>query len=115
MPRVLAARRTTPEALAGGWEFPGGKVDPGESEEQAAVREIREELGCGAVVTGRLSGVVPVRPGLDLVVLLGRIVEGDPVPHEHDLIRWLRADELDQVRWLPADLPFVEELGEVLR
>ncbi len=105
--RVLAARRTD-----GGWEFPGGKVEPGETPEQAAVREIAEELGCRVEVTGWLGPVVPIREGLELRVAIGRVLEGEPVPRhqEHDALRWLRPDQLAEVAWLPADEPFVREL-----
>jgi 8-oxo-dGTP diphosphatase len=54
--RVLAARRTAPAELACGWELPGGKVEPGETAEEAVVREIREELGCEVSVSGWLDG-----------------------------------------------------------
>ena len=110
--RVLAARRVT-----GGWEFPGGKVETGETPEQAAVREIREELGCGVVVTGWLEPEpgfeVEIRPGLRLRVATATLETGEPVPRpdEHDAIRWLAADELGEVAWLPADRPFVAVLG----
>ena len=106
--RVLAARRPD-----GGWEFPGGKVEPGESDDQAAVREIAEELGCTVEVTGWLEPEVEVRPGLLLRVATGRLVGGEPVPQpgEHDAIRWLATDALDQVAWLPADRPFVTVLA----
>lgn len=106
--RVLAARRAD-----GGWEFPGGKVEPGESNEQAAVREIAEELGCGVEVTGWLEPEVEIRPGLALRVATARLSAGEPVPRpgEHDAIRWLPADGLDVVAWLPADGPFVAVLG----
>lgn len=109
--RVLAARRTE-----GGWEFPGGKVEPGESPEVAAVREIAEELGCTIAVTGWLRPSVPIREGLELRVAVARLVEGEPVPHagEHDAVRWLGSHELDQVGWLPADLPFVSEVTGLL-
>ena len=66
--RVLAARRTLPTGLAGGWEFPGGKVEPGELPEAAVVREIAEELGCRVEVTGHLSKEVPIRDGYTLRV-----------------------------------------------
>ncbi|MFL6109552.1 MAG: (deoxy)nucleoside triphosphate pyrophosphohydrolase [Marmoricola sp.] len=106
--RLLAARRTD-----GGWEFPGGKVEPGETPEGAAVREIDEELGCGVEVTGWLEPEVEVRAGLVLRVATARLTRGEPMPlpGEHDAIRWLRASELDQVDWLPADRPFVAVLG----
>jgi 8-oxo-dGTP diphosphatase len=112
---VLAARRTAPAEVAGGWELPGGKCEPGEQPAAAAVREISEELGCRVRVTGRLAGVQPIAPGLTLEVLTAEIVEGTPVPVEHDAVRWLGPAELDEVRWLPADVPFLAELAEVLR
>lgn len=115
--RVLAARRSAPAETAGGWEFPGGKVEPGESAEQAIVREVEEELACRVAVTGELSGQMRIRPDLVLRVVLAVLTEGEPVPQEgeHDAVRWLGPDELDEVPWLPADRPFLEELRTVLR
>lgn len=112
--RVLAARRATPPELAGGWELPGGKVETGEDPAAAAVREITEELGCTVEVTGWLDGSSAISTGLSLRVATARLVDGDPVPTEHDAVRWLRAEELDDVGWLPADLPFLPRLREVL-
>jgi 8-oxo-dGTP diphosphatase len=111
--RVLAARRTTPEA-AGRWEFPGGKVEPGETPEIALVREIDEELGCRVEVTGWLAGQVPVGASHTLAVAVARLVDGEPDPVEHDLVRWLAAEELDEVDWLDADRPFLAELRAIL-
>ena len=110
--RLLAARRTT--SPVGGWELPGGKVEVGESPAAALAREIDEELRCGITVTAWLSGSVEVGPGLRLEVAVAGLVTGEPVPREHDAVRWLRADELDAVVWLPADVPFVEQLRAVL-
>ena len=110
--RVLAARRTTPAAAAGRWEFPGGKVEPGETAEAALVREVREELGCHVEVTGWLDGVVPVGSRHELTVALARLVAGEPLPAEHDLVRWLGPDELDAVDWLEPDRPFLAGLRE---
>lgn len=114
--RVLAARRSYPVESAGGWEFPGGKVDPGETPEQALVREVAEELGCTIAVTGWLEPEVEIRPGLVLRVATAALVDGEPVPRagEHDAVRWLGADRLDDVDWLPADRPFVDILGKGL-
>ena len=111
--RVLAARRTAPPELAGGWEFPGGKVEDGETPEVALVREIEEELGCAVEVTGWLTASVPLGEHV-LRVATARLTGGDPEPTEHDAIRWLSAVELDEVRWLDNDQPFLAELAEVL-
>jgi 8-oxo-dGTP diphosphatase len=112
--RVLAARRTTPEHARGMWEFPGGKVEPGEDPDVAIVREIREELGCEVAVVDHLDGEEPVKDGYTLRVAVVRLLGGEPVPHEHDAIRWLGPDELDVVTWLEPDLPFLPELRERL-
>lgn len=112
--RVLAARRTDPEHARGCWEFPGGKVEPDEDPDVAIVREIREELACEIAVVGHLAGEQPVKDGYTLRVAVARMVAGEPIPHEHDAIRWLGADELDLVRWLEPDVPFLSELRDLL-
>ncbi len=111
---MLAARRTAPAAAAGRWEFPGGKVEPGESPADALVREIAEELACTVEVTGWLDGAVPIGDTHLLTVAVARLVAGDPVPHEHDQVRWLAAAELDDVDWLDPDRPFLPELRALL-
>lgn len=109
--RVLAARRTSPAALAGLWELPGGKVEAGEQPEQALRRELGEELGITATVSSWLPGVTPI--GSDLELWIGMVTaEGDPVPTEHDRIAWLSVDELDDVDWLDSDRPFLAALRE---
>jgi 8-oxo-dGTP diphosphatase len=111
--RLLAARR--PEtSSAPGWEFPGGKVEEGESASEALVREIHEELGCTIEVGEFFEARVPVGPDLVLSVAPSRIIAGEPIPHEHDAIRWLCRDELDQVEWLPADRPFLDAVRGLL-
>jgi 8-oxo-dGTP diphosphatase len=110
--RVLAARRAHPPELAGFWELPGGKVERGESIEAAAVREMHEELGCAVEVTGVLDGSSAIGHGLSLRVVLARLAGGDPVPHEHDAVRWLEAVELGEVTWAGADVPFLDALRE---
>lgn len=112
--RVLATRRTHPPEARGLWEFPGGKVEPGEHPDAAIVREVREELGCRIRVTGRLRGEQPIKEHYTLRVLLAEITDGEPVPHEHDAVRWLGPEELADVPWLAPDLPFLAELREIL-
>ncbi len=81
--------------------------------ERAAVREIEEELGCVVEVTGELDGRSRIADDLELRVVLARLVDGDPVPHEHDAVRWLRAAELDEVSWAGADVPFLDVLRDL--
>lgn len=112
--RVLSARRTSPAAAAGRWEFPGGKIEPGETPEAALVREVVEELGCRVEVTGWLAGEVPIGASHILTVAFARLLDGEPDPVEHDMVRWLRAEELGEVDWLDSDRPFLAELRDVL-
>lgn len=118
--RLLAARRTEPPALAGGWELPGGKLDPGETLQQALHRELREELGVvvrlGKRVNGPLAGGRwPLGERFAMTVWLAEVTEGQVAPLEdHDELRWLTADELYAVAWLPADLPIVDAIAPLL-
>ena len=107
---VLASRRTEPPAMAGLWEFPGGKVEPGESDEQALLRELREELRVVAEVGERLGADLPIGTTAVLRVYLCRLLSGEPQLVDHDEHRWLPAGELLDVPWLPVDLPLVEQL-----
>jgi len=111
---VLAARRTSPAAAAGRWEFPGGKVEPGETREAALVREVAEELACRVEVTGWLAGEVAISETHTLAVALANLLDREPEPAEHDLVRWLAAGELGDVDWLEADRPFLAELRDLL-
>jgi alanyl-tRNA synthetase len=107
--RLLAARRTRPTAMAGRWELPGGKVEPGEDPARALVRELREELAIDTVVvgsvTGPLEGDWPLDDTSVLRVMRVRVEQGDPTPGvAHDEVRWLGPRELGSVPWLPPDL-----------
>lgn len=106
--RLLAARRSAPPELAGRWELPGGKVEPGEHPEEALVRELREELGIAAEPVARVPGEWPLKPGYVLRVWTAKLLSGVPEPLEdHDELRWLSPDEVWSVEWLDADIPAV--------
>ncbi|NOL43198.1 (deoxy)nucleoside triphosphate pyrophosphohydrolase [Kribbella sandramycini] len=109
--RVLAAYRTAPEP---GWEFPGGKVEPGETEADAAVREIREELDLEIAVGASLGPGVDISDKYRLFVRRATIVSGEPVRREHAELRWFTPAELDETAWLAPDRPFVRALREIL-
>lgn len=113
--RVLAARRTAPERLAGLWEFPGGKVEPAETDAQALVRELEEELGVTVAVGDRVGPELVLGESAVMRVYLATLTDGEPVAHEHDALRWLAADELDDVPWIPADAPVLPVLAAQLR
>jgi 8-oxo-dGTP diphosphatase len=116
---LLGARRTEPAELAGGWELPGGKVEPGEQPRDALLREIREELGVGvelgARVEGPEAGGWPLGDRYVMQVWLARITAGEPRPLEdHDQLRLLTRAELYAVPWLPADLGIIAALAALM-
>ncbi|MCW2598804.1 MAG: mismatch repair protein MutT [Frankiales bacterium] len=113
--RVLASRRTSPPDLAGYWEFPGGKVESGETDEQALLRELREELGCETEIGARLGPDLLIGETAVLRVYLARLTDGEPQLLDHDEHRWLTADELDDVPWIPVDAPLLAPLRAHLR
>ena len=121
--RLLVARRTAPPEFAGMWEFPGGKVESGESAEQALQRELLEELG----VSVRLGAELPARSGSGwplndravMRVWFAELADGEPRPlQDHDELRWIELRNRKEVLglpWIPADLPIVEALLEALQ
>lgn len=112
--RILIARRGPAMSLAGKWEFPGGKIEAGEENEAALVREIYEELECSIEV---LKPLTPCLHESDevLIRLLPfkcSVVSGVPTPNEHSEIQWVKPVELGNFDWAPADLPIIAELSQ---
>lgn len=113
--RVLACRRTRPAALAGRWEFPGGKVESGESDDQALHREIAEELDVTVTLRGPLGGELPMIGGLGVwQPYVAELAAGEPRLIDHDEFRWLAVDDLDSVPWLAADVPVMVDVARLL-
>jgi 8-oxo-dGTP diphosphatase len=114
--RVLACARAEPPAMAGRWEFPGGKVEEGETEPEALARECAEELGVRVTIGTRVGADVPLADGRAILrVYAARLANGDvPQRLEHAELRWLAGHELYSVDWLPADAPIVAALHPLL-
>ena len=114
--RVLACARTEPPEFAGRWEFPGGKVEPGETDVEALIRECVEEFGVPVEVGARVGADIPLGHGWAVLrVYAATLSDGDqPRLIEHGDMRWLDVSELDSVDWLPADAPIVAALPPFL-
>jgi 8-oxo-dGTP diphosphatase len=107
---VLACRRRPGKAAAGRWEFPGGKVEAGESPEQALTREIREELGIGIRVLSHLTS--DVTGPIKLVCLRAELDSARPESStDHDELRWVARERLGDLEWADADWPAVRLLS----
>ncbi|HEY6739341.1 MAG TPA: (deoxy)nucleoside triphosphate pyrophosphohydrolase [Actinopolymorphaceae bacterium] len=114
--RVLAQQRARPRELAGKWELPGGRVEPGESEREAVVRECEEELGVRVEVGERVGPDICMPHGPLLRVYAATLTSGDVEPRavEHRAVRWVGVAELDALDWIEADRVLVPHLRALL-
>lgn len=114
--KVFATQRGYGE-FKDGWEFPGGKIEPGETPEEAIVREIKEELDTEVEVIELLDTVEYDYPNFHLSMgcFICKIKSGDLVLKEHEDAKWLTKDTLGSVEWLPADMGLVGEIEKYLK
>ena len=110
---ILCALRSPQMALPNLWEFPGGKVEKDEDIYTALEREIDEELGCKIETTKEIFNDNTHDYAtfiINLISIKGKIVEGTPLPNEHSKLIWLKRENLNSLKWAPADIPAVEQL-----
>lgn len=114
--KVFATQRGYGE-FKDGWEFPGGKIEPGETPEEAIVREIKEELDTEVEVIELLDTVEYDYPNFHLSMgcFICKIKSGDLMLKEHEAAKWLTKDTLGSVEWLPADMGLVGEIEKYLK
>jgi 8-oxo-dGTP diphosphatase len=110
--RFLACQRPQGKHLGGLWEFPGGKVDPGESPEAALFRELREELGVDVNVGAPMEPVIWAydRGSIRLLPFRCAITGGNLHAHEHEQLRWCAPAEFGELDWAAADLPILDQI-----
>jgi 8-oxo-dGTP diphosphatase len=111
---LLVAQRDRPPELAGLWELPGGKVAPGESDAAGLARELHEELGVEVTVGYRLGGDVALNATMTLRAYRVTQTGGALRPNDHRALRWVTADELTSLPWVPADRVWLSELAQAL-
>lgn len=113
--KILATQRGYGD-FKDGWEFPGGKIEPGETATDAIVREIREELNVTIVPEKRIATVEYDYPNFHLTMhcFFSSIREGNISLLEHEAMKWLSKDELESVAWLPADVEIIDEVRKLL-
>lgn len=114
--RIFATQRGYGE-YKDGWEFPGGKIEPGETPQEALKREIKEELDTTIVVGQLIDTIEYDYPNFHLSMdcFWCEIASGDLVLKEHEASKWLTKDQLDSVDWLPADVTLINQIREEIQ
>lgn len=109
--KIFATQRGYGE-FKDGWEFPGGKIEEGETPEHALIREIREELDTEISVGKKIDCIEYDYPAfhLSMECFWAEVISGNLILKEHEAAKWLTRDELDSVDWLPADLELIEKI-----
>ena len=113
--KVFATQRGYGE-FKSGWEFPGGKIEEGETPQEALIREIKEELNIDILVGELIDTVEYDYPGFHLTMhcYICTFQSGELVLNEHEAARWLSKNTLSSVNWLPADITLIEKLMKIL-
>lgn len=113
--KILCAQRGEGKTLSLKWEFPGGKIEQGESPQEALRREIEEEMNCQIEIGDQVEHTVYEYDFgiVHLTTFFCRIVQGEPVLTEHVAVKWLAPHELNSLDWAPADIPAIEKLSQL--
>ncbi len=114
--KIFATQRGYGE-FKDGWEFPGGKMEPGESKEDALKRELREELNVEIEVENLLKTIEYDYPNFHLTMhcFKSKLKKGEPELLEHEAAKWVSKDEIDNIAWLPADIEIIEQVKSILK
>jgi len=112
--KILCTQRNGTKTLPYKWEFPGGKIETGETKEEALHREIGEELHCKIKIHGEIGHAVHEYDfgTVHLTLFECSLHEGEPILTEHEAMKWMKRKDLLTLDWAPADIPLIEQLSE---